>query len=200
MKHFWDERYRLHEYAYGTEPNLYFRDKLSALKPGTLLLPGEGEGRNAVWAAKLGWQVTAIDFSSMGRRKAMQLARKQGVPIGYRVESFHDAALEPESFDAAAVIFFHVPALFMERAFAKITQSLKPGGTLIAELYAAAQLGRASGGPQSPELLYTIEQMEGWLNGFVFEELVQTETVLNEGRFHQGEAVVIRVLAHKPAH
>lgn len=197
MKHFWDERYRLHEYAYGTEPNLYFKKKLSVLEPGTLLLPGEGEGRNAVWAAKLGWHITAIDFSSMGRRKAMQLARKQGVQIGYRVESFHSAELEPESFDAAAVIFFHVPALFMERAFSKITQSLKPGGVLIAELYAAAQLGRSSGGPQSPELLYTPKQLENWLSGYSFSELEPVETELSEGRFHQGKASVLRVLAHK---
>ncbi|AXI99553.1 Methyltransferase domain-containing protein [Cyclonatronum proteinivorum] len=198
MKHFWDERYRLPEYAYGTEPNVFFKEKLATLSPGRILLPGEGEGRNAVWAAQQGWQVTAIDFSTTGRRKAMQLARKQGVQIAYQVESFHKVTPEPESFDAAAVIFFHVPALFMERAFAKITQSLKPGGTLIAELYAAAQLGRNSGGPQSPELLYTPEQIAQWTEGLHHHELVQTETVLNEGRFHQGEAVVIRIVAQKP--
>ncbi|MCC5933326.1 MAG: methyltransferase domain-containing protein [Balneolales bacterium] len=135
MKHFWDERYRAPEYTYGTEPNLYFKEKLEQFTPGHILLPGEGEGRNAVWAAQQGWKVTAVDFSTAGRRKAMQLARKNAVQLDYRVESFHDAALEPESFDAAGVIFFHLPALFMERAFAKITESLKPGGVLIAELY-----------------------------------------------------------------
>ena len=82
---FWDARYEGETYAYGTEPNAYFRQQLDALPPGRLLLLAEGEGRNAVYAAKRGWQVTAVDFSDEGRAKALRLAVAQGVRLDYQV-------------------------------------------------------------------------------------------------------------------
>ena len=78
MKQFWDERYGDDEYAYGTKPNTWFAEQLARMAQGRLLLPAEGEGRNAVYAAKLGWEVTAFDISAAGRDKAMRLAEKHG--------------------------------------------------------------------------------------------------------------------------
>ena len=74
MKNFWDERYKAKAYVYGKEPNQYFAEKLRELEPGKILLPAEGEGRNAVFAARQGWEVSAFDSSSEGRKKAFLLA------------------------------------------------------------------------------------------------------------------------------
>ena len=74
MKNFWDERYSNKEFVYGTLPNQFFKDQLDKLKPGKILMVGEGEGRNAVYAAKLGWQVDAIDSSNVAKEKAAKLA------------------------------------------------------------------------------------------------------------------------------
>ena len=74
MNHFWDLRYDVGDYVYGTQPNHYFREILSSMSPGRLLLAGEGEGRNAVYAASLGWEVFAFDISMVAKKKAMELA------------------------------------------------------------------------------------------------------------------------------
>ena len=81
MKEFWNERYYENGYAYGEEANIFFKEELLKLKPGNILLPAEGEGRNAVFAAKQGWEVEAFDISDVGKEKAIQLARKNGVNI-----------------------------------------------------------------------------------------------------------------------
>ena len=83
MKEFWDARYKDSAFAFGEEPNEYFKEQISNLKPGKLLMPAEGEGRNAVFAAKLGWDVHAFDQSLNGQKKAMDLALKNKVNINY---------------------------------------------------------------------------------------------------------------------
>ena len=80
---FWNDRYAQPEFAYGTEPNQFFADQLAQLTPGTLLLPAEGEGRNAVFAAQHGWTVDAFDFSEAAQTKARQLAANRGISISY---------------------------------------------------------------------------------------------------------------------
>ena len=77
MKEFWEIRYAEKQYAYGENPNVYFKEQLDKLKPGKILLPAEGEGRNAVYAAKQGWEVMAFDLSSEGKNKAEKLAAKK---------------------------------------------------------------------------------------------------------------------------
>ena len=75
---FWDERYSTDEFIYGKEPNEFFRENLLKIRPGKLFLPGEGEGRNAVFAAKNGWTVDATDQSEIGKLKALKLASESG--------------------------------------------------------------------------------------------------------------------------
>src|SRR5215467_1120403 len=81
----WNDRYSNDEYAYGELPNNYFKEQLEKLNAGTLLLPAEGEGRNAIFAAKLEWSVSAFDISSEGKIKADRLGKKNNVKIDYRV-------------------------------------------------------------------------------------------------------------------
>ncbi|MDX1604123.1 MAG: SAM-dependent methyltransferase, partial [Salinimicrobium sediminis] len=85
MQEFWNERYQREEYIYGKDPNEYLKAQLKNLTPGRILFPAEGEGRNAVHAAKKGWQVSAFDQSEEGRKKALRLAEAEGVEIDYTV-------------------------------------------------------------------------------------------------------------------
>ena len=99
MKDMWEERYAADEYAYGEEPNAFFKACLDRLPAaGRLLLPGEGEGRNAVYAARQGWKVDAFDFSAAGRERALRLAERYGVHIDYEVADYETARIEPEAY------------------------------------------------------------------------------------------------------
>src|ERR1039457_7358000 len=89
----WDERFSSEEYVYGTDPNVFLKEQLAKLSPGRLLMLGEGEGRNAVYAAKMNWQVDAVDFSDQARLKALKLAAKDNVKINYRSEE-HTSELQ----------------------------------------------------------------------------------------------------------
>ena len=141
MKQMWEERYGRDEYAYGEEPNAFFKACLDRLPaPGRLLLPGEGEGRNAVYAARQGWTVHAFDFSAAGREKALRLADRYGVHIDYEVADYETAHLEPESFDAVALIFTHMHERIRRTVHRKLVSALKPGGHLFLEAYSPEQL------------------------------------------------------------
>lgn len=106
----WNERYSKDEFAYGEEPNNYLKDQLTKLSVGTILFPAEGERRNAVYAAKLGWAVSAFDISNEGKNKAMKLAEKNNVTIDYKVGELETLDFKSEKFDAIALIYAHFPA------------------------------------------------------------------------------------------
>lgn len=201
MQQFWNERYRQSEYIYGTEPNEYFKAKLQAYQPGKLLLPAEGEGRNAVFAAQSGWQVTAFDWSEAAQRKAIALAATKHVTLNYRVGEINELAFEPASFDAIAYIFAHFPADVKSAYNQKIATFLKPGGVLIFEAFSKKQLEyqktQRSGGPQEINMLYSIEEVQADFAGFDFIELAEQEVYLAEGAHHSGYGSVIHCVAIK---
>src|SRR5690242_11191247 len=106
----WDDRYREKEYAFGKLPNDFLKEQIGKLNAGNILFPAEGEGRNAVFAAQLGWRVSAFDISTEGKHKAMQLASINGISIDYQVGELPKLDYHPEQFDAIALIFAHFPA------------------------------------------------------------------------------------------
>ncbi len=201
MKEFWNERYSQSDYIYGTEPNEYFKEKIQQYELGKLLLPAEGEGRNAVFAAKLGWEVTAFDWSEKAQLKAVALAEANQVHINYWVSEVNDLAFEPASFDAVAFIFAHFPADLKLNYNQKIATFLKPGGALIVEVFSKKQLEyqktQRSGGPQNINILYSIEEVQTAFADFDFVELEEKEIYLNEGANHSGYGSVICGMAIK---
>lgn len=199
MKDFWDKRYSDSEYAYGKEPNWFFKHEIDHLTPGSLFLPGEGEGRNAVYAASKGWDVHALDISKEGMKKAHALAKENNTSIRYNLGSVETAAVPNESFDAAALIFVHLPPELFNVAIKKIAEGLKPGGKLILELYSKKQLGRGSGGPKSIDMLFDLDLLSSKLIklGFHLPDIREEEVLLNEGAFHSGKAMVIRGVGQK---
>lgn len=197
MKDFWNDRYSQEQMVYGAEPNEYFREQLQRLKPGRLLLPAEGEGRNAVYAAQQGWQVTAFDFSETGYKKAMALAEQRGVTINYQVTGASQFTCEPESQDAVALIYAHFPPTLREEMHSKAISWLKPGGTVILEAFHPNQLGYSSGGPKDENMLYTAQLLQNDFNLLMIQQLDEMEKQLNEGPYHSGVGYVTRLVAKK---
>lgn len=195
---FWDERYSADQYIYGIEPNQFFKEQLDKiLTPGRLLLPGEGEGRNAVYAAKYGWQVNAFDQSQIAMEKALKLADLNKVKINYSVIDLLTLVPVRNFFDTAAIIFVHFRSDDRKLFHQKIIDSLKPGGILILESFSKNQFGKTSGGPQDLSMLYSVEEVMIDFNLMKTILLEEKSIYINEGDKHSGEASVIRFVGEK---
>ena len=200
MKEMWEERYGRDEYAYGEEPNAFFKVRIDRLPaPGRLLLPAEGEGRNAVYAARRGWSVDAFDFSPAGREKALRLAERHGVRINYEVADYETAHIEPGAYDAVALIFAHKPEHLRRAVHRKLASALKPGGHLFLEAYSKEQLAYGTGGPPNEQLLYALDDLREDFSTLDILELEQVEAEIHEGRYHTGLASVVRLVARRSA-
>ncbi|MFZ1855801.1 MAG: class I SAM-dependent methyltransferase, partial [Chitinophagaceae bacterium] len=124
----WNDRYSANEFAYGEQPNNYLKEQLEKLPVGTILFPAEGEGRNAVFAATLGWAVSAFDISAEGKKKALQLATKNNTTIDYVVSQLEELQYAPEQFDAIALIYAHFPAAIKSSLHKALDKYLRKGG------------------------------------------------------------------------
>ncbi|MFW6276141.1 MAG: class I SAM-dependent methyltransferase [Bacteroidota bacterium] len=189
---FWDNRYSSDEYAYGITANEYFRRRISKMRPGKLLHPAEGEGRNAVYAAAEGWEVTAFDQSIKAREKALALASQKNVRINYLSAGFDDIVLPEEHFDCVALIFAHMPEEKRPVWHLKISRFLKKNGILILEAFSKAQLNYHSGGPKEPDLLFSKKSILADFSSFAAITAEEHITELSEGKYHKGKASLIR--------
>jgi ubiquinone/menaquinone biosynthesis C-methylase UbiE len=202
MKEFWDERYDSIAYAYGKKPNEFFKEQLNKLEKGKILLPADGEGRNSVYAAKLGWDVHACDLSSSGKDKAEKLAKEVNVSIRYLVGDFGDLIYSDSQFDAIALIYAHFPAE-RKNAFHKlVNRYLKVGGFIIFEAFSKNHIKFNSqnsnvGGPKDVEMLYSIEEVNKDFSKYEILILEEIETDLNEGKYHIGRGSVVRFVGRK---
>jgi SAM-dependent methyltransferase len=194
MNTFWNERFSAEEYIYGMAPSTYFKIMIDRMKPGRLLVPGAGEGRDAVYAARLGWDVHAFDQSTAGQTKALQLAARFNVSIEYIISdaAFYDPA--PYSFDLIAMVFFHLPPDLRKQLHQKLPQWLTPGGLILVEAFHKNQLNYSSGGPKDPELLVTPEILADDFSKLHLLENRHMQVVLNEGTHHIGPAEVVRMM------
>jgi 2-polyprenyl-3-methyl-5-hydroxy-6-metoxy-1,4-benzoquinol methylase len=200
--HRWDDRYSNEEFAYGEQPNNYLKEKLEKLESGAILFPAEGEGRNAVFAAMLGWAVSAFDISSEGKNKALKLAEKNNVTIDYQVGELSALDYKPEQFDAIALIYAHFPAAIKSSIHKLLDKYLRPGGVIIFEAFSKKHLeylakNEKVGGPKDIESLFSIEEVQLDFSNYDFLELAEAEIELNEGLYHNGLGSVIRFVARK---
>ncbi|HFC01310.1 MAG TPA: class I SAM-dependent methyltransferase [Phaeodactylibacter sp.] len=203
MKEFWNSRYASSKFAYGTTPNQFFKEILEQQKlQGKILLPAEGEGRNAVFAAKQGLSVFAFDISSEGKNKALALAKSENVQIKYEVGQLHELNFEENSFDAAALIFAHFPSHLKSDLHKKISNLIKPNGILILEGFSKKHLklrtqNPNAGGPGKLEMLFSEEEIKKDFSDFEIIKLQEMEVNLKEGAFHNGKSSVIRFVGKK---
>lgn len=194
---FWDERYAGNDSVYGRDPNQFFKTQIDKLKPGKIFMPGDGEGRNGVYAAAKGWIVDAVDFSAVARDKAVALAHDSGTQISYLVMDLAEYEPHTNYYDAVGMIFLHLNSELRKSFFAGAVNSLKPGGILIFEAYSKEQLGKNSGGPQNSEMLYDLGEIRELFGGLNELLAVRETIVLEESKFHKGEASVIRYVGEK---
>lgn len=199
MSSFWNERYSQKEYVYGEEPNVFFAEQIDRLQAGTIILPCEGEGRNAVFAASKGWEVNAFDTSVAGKSKALQLANRQNVRLGYTIEDAVKVAYPIYSADVVAFIYAHFPETIRKQIHRKAIGWLKLGGRIILEVFNPLQLQNTSGGPKDVSMLYTKEMLLEDFAELEIELLETTQIELKEGKYHDGKADVIRFVGVKKA-
>lgn len=197
MQQSWDERYSNPDYIYGKEPNLWFKAFIDSQKPGRVFLPGEGEGRNAVYAAMKGWQVDAADQSSNARDKAMKLAEEAGIGINYSVGDFLEMEIPAETYDAIGLIYIHKTPDQRAFYYPKLIHALKPGGCLVMEAFNKKQISNDTGGPKDLEMLFSIDELRELFKELLIVELEEQEQWLEEGLLHVGKADTIRLLALK---
>lgn len=201
----WNDRYSNDEFAYGEEPNNYLKEQLANQNAGTILFPAEGEGRNAVYASKMGWKVTAFDISNEGKNKALKLAEKNNVSIDYKVGELETLDFESEQFDAIALIYAHFPASIKSKIHQTLDQYLKKEGIIIFEAFSKKHIDYVTanekvGGPKDIESLFSIDEIKADFPNYEIIELAEKEIELNEGFFHNGKGSVIRFVGRKTSH
>lgn len=192
----WDQRYDQHDYFYGTEPNDFLRAMTGQLPSGgRVLCLAEGEGRNAVWLAAQGYQVTAMDLSAVGLAKGQRLADHQGVNVVWQQADLADVDLGQACWDGIVSIFAHQPSAIRRLLHQRCVAALAPGGVMLLEAYCPAQLQYHTGGPRDADLLPTAAQLQAELAGLQFDHLVELERDVIEGQGHTGRAAVVQLVA-----
>lgn len=198
----WNDRYSKEEFAYGKQPNDYLKQQLEKLPSGTILFPAEGEGRNAVFAARNGWTVSAFDISTAGRNKALQLAGINKVNINYQIGELENLDYKKDQFDVIALIYAHFPAEIKSRYHKTLHQYLRKGGTIIFEAFSKKHIAYNSvnekvGGPKDAGVLFSVDEIKADFENYEVEELTEKEIELSEGLYHNGKGSVIRFLGRK---
>jgi len=194
----WDERYRTDTYVYGTEPNDFLRAMYPRIPPGRVLSLAEGEGRNAVFLAGQGYDVTAVDASAVGLEKARRLASLRGVRVACLRADLADFRIEPLRWRGVISIFCHLDPATRARLHQACVAGLQPGGLFLLEAYSPRQPAFGTGGPSSPELLAELSTLMGELRGLDFEHAEEVVRPVVEGTLHTGPAAVIQILARRP--
>jgi SAM-dependent methyltransferase len=198
----WNDRYGTDEYAYGVQPNNFLKEHLAKLKAGAILFPAEGEGRNAVFAAKLGWKVSAFDISVEGKNKAVRLAETNKVTIDYQVGQLEKLNYEPEQFDALALIYAHFPADLKSHYHKALDKYVRKNGVVIFEAFSKKHIDYIAknekvGGPKEIAMLFSADELKSDFVNYEIVELAEKEIELNEGVFHNGLGSVIRFVGRK---
>lgn len=188
----WDEEYNTNDYIFGREPNDFLKDRYSSIPLGKVLCLAEGEGRNSVFLAKLGYDVTGVDTSRVGLEKAQKLASEHGVTVELICADLTTFDLGEKQWDGIVSIFCHFPEIQRRDLYARIEKALKPTGTLLIESYTPNQLNYKTGGPPVAEMMTSKATLEKELPNIKFSHLMELERVVAEGRNHSGLGSVVQ--------
>ncbi len=193
----WDARYAEEGWAFGTRPNDFLREQAHYLPPGRVLCLAEGEGRNAVWLAQQGYDVTAVDLSSRGLQKAKRLAADRRVRITVIEADLASFLIKANSWTGIVSIFAHVTSPVRRRVHASVLTGLTPGGVFLLEAYRPDQIGRGTGGPPDDERMLDLERLRPELGTLDWVLARELEREVIEGRYHTGRASVVQLVARK---
>ena len=193
----WDERYNTEEYAYGTQPNEFLEENFQHIPKGKVLSLAEGEGRNAVFLARQGYSVTAVDGSIVGLNKARKLAAENGVAVEFIHADLADFDLGENVWDGIISIFFPLPSLLRKQLYKKVEAGLKQNGVFLIEAYTPAQLKHGTGGGSSGDTMQSKESLSLELANLKFKHLIELEREVIEGSYHTGTGAVVQAIASK---
>jgi len=196
MKEHWNNRFNTEKYIFGTKPNEFFKSEIDKITPGRALFIAGGEGRNAVYAAKLGWQVDIIDYSEVAKNKALNLAKENNVLINYQIIDVFKFQFPSNFYDLIVNINFHCYEDTREDFNKKIITALKPNGKVILQVFDKEQIKKNSGGPKDISLLYSLEDIVNGFYDLEFEYFTK-ETDLRFMDGEKKESVVIRFVGEK---
>ena len=192
---YWDRRYARSEFVWSAEPNRFVVAELTELAPGRALDLACGEGRNAVWLAERGWSVTAVDFSEVGLAKAERLAAGRGVEVEWVAADLLEYEPPAGAFDLVVLLYLQVPAEELRLVLGRAAEALAPGGTILVVGHDLANLADGYGGPSSPEVLYTPEDVVAGLPGLTVEKAERVRrTVAVDGEEHVAIDALVRAI------
>ena len=200
MVDYWDERYDRPDFLFGEAPNAFLSRQAPLLpKTGQALAVADGEGRNGVWLARQGLEVTSIDGSAVAQVKARQLAARHGVSLELVTGNLFEWDWPQAHYDVVAGIFIQFATPEERRdLFARMIAALRPGGLFLLEGYRPEQLAYGTGGPRQADKLYTEPQLRAELAGLEFADLQSYDAVIVEGDGHDGMSALIDVVARRP--
>jgi len=193
----WNERYSSNEYAYGTSPNDFLAEYQGSLPRGKILSLAEGEGRNAVFLAKCGYEVTAVDSSIVGLEKAQKLAKKNGVSIEYIHADLAEFKYGEDCWDGIISIFCPMPSTLRKAIYKKVEIGLRTGGVFLTESYTPKQPKYGTGGGDNIDTMQSKQSLIEEFSQLEFSHLVELEREVIEGIYHTGLASVVQAIAHK---
>ena len=153
----WDSRYRAADLVWGGEPNRFVAAEFVGEAPGRALDLAAGEGRNAIWLARAGWQVTAVDFSAVAVDRGQHLAEREGLTVDWVVADVREYQPAPRAFDAVVVAYLHLPADDLRPVLARAAQAVAAGGRILVVGHDLTNIADGIGGPPDPAVLYTPE-------------------------------------------
>ncbi|RSD25545.1 class I SAM-dependent methyltransferase [Mesobacillus subterraneus] len=198
MENPWHERFGSSKYVYGEEPNSFIKEKADRLENAkTIVAFAEGEGRNAVYLAKKGHQVTAYDYALNGLKKTEALAERFGVHVNTKQKDLIKDPVPIETFDAAIMVFGHFSKGVQKAVFDKLFGAVKPGGIIMMEVYSEAQLKYGTGGPKTTDMLYDPADLLQWVKEYEVLHFFYGEQERVEGELHTGVGHVIQVIVKK---
>ncbi|MBI3477635.1 MAG: class I SAM-dependent methyltransferase [Acidobacteria bacterium] len=201
MNTFWNERYGQPGYAYGTQPNEFLVSVAQKIPAGRVLCLAEGQGRNAVYLAKLGYEVVAVDLSDVGLAKAASLAAEQGVSLHTQVGNLANFEIQPGSWQGIVSIFGHTPPAVRKPLHRRVVQGLAPGGVFLLEAYTPRQVEIGGiGGPrgEQADMLMSLSELRAELEGLTLMHAAELDRDVNEGQFHMGTGAVVQIVGVKP--
>lgn len=187
----WNEKYAARELVWSAEPNELFAREVATLRPGKALDVACGEGRNGIWLAEHGWQVTAIDFSAVAIDKARKLAARRGVSVDWIVGDVSMDDLPAEAFDLVCVLYLHTSAEERARWLGNVIRAVRPSGTFLYIGHDPSNISGGVGGPQNPEVLPSVDELRAALTGFRLDVAKVVERQVAEEPGHGKEAVGI---------
>lgn len=175
----WDAKFGASEFLFTDKANQTVAAEAAVLPPGTALDLAAGQGRNAVWLAQQGWEVTAVDFSPVGLERARRLAAANDVDVTFVLADVLTWQPRQAGYDLVLISYLQLPAGQLRAVLTGAVAAIAPGGTLLVIGHDLDNLTRGYGGPQDGDVLYTVDGVLAALAGLHVEKATQIDRVVD---------------------